>query len=157
MHRTKHSTMQPISKNFHEGSHCRRIIPVLVSTKAPTFGISDEWFDDDVSNVQRVNDHSLADVISQFARLYGSDEKDNREWIETSYKPTPTICEAAQALYGIRCPRHFTFRCRCNQSHKNSELYFANYKSGETKQRKIHLLCYGRAGVREDPSWSEFG
>jgi hypothetical protein len=54
-------------KNFHEGSHYRKIVPVLVSTKAPSALIADEWFEDDVCRVQCANDESLAEVITYFS------------------------------------------------------------------------------------------
>jgi hypothetical protein len=86
-------------KNFHEGSHHRKIVPVLVSTKAERVSISDEWFDDDVSQVQCANDDSLPEVINYFVSNHGSADLDHASWIASTYKPTPTICEAAQALY----------------------------------------------------------
>jgi hypothetical protein len=86
-------------KNFHEGSHDRKIVPVLVSTKAQSVSINDEWFDDDVSHVQCTNDDSLPEVIEYFVSNHGSGYLDHASWIASTYKPTPTICEAAQALY----------------------------------------------------------
>jgi hypothetical protein len=86
-------------KNFHEGSHHRKIVPVLVSTKAERVSINDDWFDDDVSHVQCANDDSLPEIIDFFINSHGSADLDHASWIASSYKPTPTICEAAQALY----------------------------------------------------------
>ena len=86
-------------KNFHEGSHKQKIVPILVSTKAPPSPPDDQWFKDDVSYVQRANDETLAGIINHFITNHGSTELDHDEWITSTYKPTPTICEAAQALY----------------------------------------------------------
>jgi hypothetical protein len=86
-------------KNFHEGSHHRKIVPVLVSTKAPRASIADEWYPDGVSHVQCANDDSLIEIIDYFVRCSPSDRLDHTSWIASTYKPTPTICEAAQALY----------------------------------------------------------
>ena len=86
-------------KNFHEGSHNRKVVPVLVSTNAPIVACKDEWFEDDVSQVQRANDDSLLELIEYFVSNHGSTDFDNVAWIASTYKPTPTICEAAQALY----------------------------------------------------------
>ena len=47
-------------KNFHEGSHEKKIVPILVSTKAPKAFIQDEWFKDGVSQPQRANDEAAA-------------------------------------------------------------------------------------------------
>jgi hypothetical protein len=86
-------------KNFHEGSHHRKIVPVLVSTKAPDIPIVDEWFEDGVSHVQCANDTTLSAIIDYFISNHGCDDLDHADWIASTYKPTPTICEAAQALY----------------------------------------------------------
>jgi len=86
-------------KNFHEGSHSQKIVPILVATKAPRSLPNDQWFDDGVSYVQCANDDSLAEIVNHFITNHGSTEIDHQEWITSSYKPTPTICEAAQALY----------------------------------------------------------
>ena len=86
-------------KNFHEASHHRKIVPVLVSTKAQRIPIADEWYADGVSHVQCANDDSLSEIIDYFVRGYPSDDLDHNSWIASTYKPTPTICEAAQALY----------------------------------------------------------
>lgn len=86
-------------KNFHEGSHEKKIVPVLVSTKAPKTVIKDEWFKDGVSQPQHANDDSLLELIEYFIRHHGLNSLDDTAWISSTYKPTPTICEAAQALY----------------------------------------------------------
>ena len=86
-------------KNFHEGSHKKKIVPVLVSTKAPMAAIKDEWFNDAVSQPQHANDDSLLEVIKHFIHHHGLSSFDDTAWIASAYKPTPTICEAAQALY----------------------------------------------------------
>ena len=86
-------------KNFHEGSHYRKIVPILVATKAQNLSVNDDWFDDGVSHVQCANDDSLLQIIDYFVRNHGSSDLDHTSWIASTYKPTPTICEAAQALY----------------------------------------------------------
>ncbi len=86
-------------KNFHEGSHKQKIVPILVATKAPLTSPHDQWFEDDVAHVQCANDNSLAQIISYFITNHRSSDFDHDTWIASTYKPTPTICEAAQALY----------------------------------------------------------
>ena len=86
-------------KNFHEGSHTEKIVPVLVATKAPAGRPTDVWYDDGVSQVQQANDVSLSEIIDYFVKHHGSTGLEYDEWSASTYKPTPTICEAAQALY----------------------------------------------------------
>ena len=86
-------------KNFHEGSHSRKIIPVLVATKAASRPSNDTWFEDDIAHIQLTNDEGLSNTIDYFVGRYGCAEFIAEGWANSSYKPTPTICEAAQALY----------------------------------------------------------
>lgn len=85
-------------KNFHEGTHSLRVLPVLVATEAPSVGRESlAWYDDRVARPVLANRQSLRDVLT------GVDtevkEIDPLEWASSRYKPTPTIVEAAKALY----------------------------------------------------------
>ncbi len=99
-------------KNFHEGSHDCYIVPILISTKAAQQENVIDWYDDKVAVPFLCNGADLRDVISQVSNdlkahavqsTYGfSDNKQEpfaEEWADSGYKPTPTIVEAAQALY----------------------------------------------------------
>ena len=52
-----------------------------------------------MSQVQCANDDSLPEIIDYFVSNHRSADLDHASWIASTYKPTPTICEAAQALY----------------------------------------------------------
>lgn len=99
----KHSIEQAVDycldlQNFHEGSHHEKLIPVLISTKAETieniFSVTDNLFDP-----LKANQQNLGEVISR-ALLQSNGRQINAvDWENSIYKPTPTIIEAAQALY----------------------------------------------------------
>lgn len=82
-------------RNFHEGSHYANLIPILIAEKAPIFE----------NNFQTVQnpDHAIllnAHNLHEFFKPYDSNSlMDVAAWEQSSYKPTPTIIEAAQALY----------------------------------------------------------
>lgn len=86
-------------QNFHEGSHNKTIIPILVSTKAPNIS----------NNIQNAINLKKCILCNKdnFKRILTSIletqiEKQNINisyWENSIYKPTPTIIEAAQALY----------------------------------------------------------
>lgn len=85
-------------KNFHKGSHDSKIVPVLVATDAPE---SDSYVDivfaeDGVASPTCVNIDGLKALVSSFT-FYG--EIDGHRWENSPYEPTPTIVEAARALY----------------------------------------------------------
>lgn len=85
-------------KNFHEGSHHLSIVPILVATKAPWVEYNLEWTNDMVARPILANAENLAEILDV---LFDSKAKsiDASEWYSSSYKPTPTIIEAARALY----------------------------------------------------------
>lgn len=101
----KHSVDQSLDyaldlKNFHEGSHNRNIIPILIATKAPPKANSIIWFEDGIAKPLLSNGHNLRAIISEVLKSLNEDNGGaSSEWAETGYKPTPTIIEAAQALY----------------------------------------------------------
>ena len=93
-------------KNFQEGSLERIIIPVLV---APNEKNKDcvfilRHFEDNVYEPLQTNNNRLGEAISlPLAKIphvvfAHSDERDER-WAKSGYEPTPTIIEAAIALY----------------------------------------------------------
>lgn len=86
-------------KNFHEGSHKAKLIPILIATRAPAKENILERYQDNLYTTLFANETNLSEVISLClaASAGGLIEPDN--WANSIYKPTPTIIEAAQALY----------------------------------------------------------
>ena len=84
-------------KNFHEGSHKIKLIPVLVATNAKTI---DQTINEIISfeTAAKSNKDNLAGVLRSFIN-YSKSTIDVDYWENSIYKPTPTIVEAAQALY----------------------------------------------------------
>lgn len=83
-------------RNFHEGSHYANLIPVLIAEQAPIV---------QNNNVQAVQNLDCAILLNaqnlgEFLVSFDSNNlMDVAAWEQSSYKPTPTIIEAAQALY----------------------------------------------------------
>lgn len=87
-------------KNFHEMSHALPIVPVLVSTKAPFRTLELIKYDDSVFVPICVNEDNLISVLKHSTKQIDSKTELNPiKWLNSIYKPTPTIVEAAQALY----------------------------------------------------------
>ena len=86
-------------KNFHEQSHHRIIVPILVCTEAEETQSPISLYDDRIAKPVCTNGNSLATIIDQFSRLTEEGDLDANAWLASVYKPTPTIIEAAQALY----------------------------------------------------------
>lgn len=86
-------------KNFHQASHTRPIVPVVVATAAPDVPTRLAAFEDGVYAPVLANRHNLAQVITILTNSIAAPALDPLAWYHSAYKPTPTIIEAAQALY----------------------------------------------------------
>jgi hypothetical protein len=88
-------------RNFHDTSHHVAIAPVLVATAAPCQLIEVSFAPTDplMPSPLRAGGDQLRDVITfVLASLEGS-KLDPEAWESGGYSPTPTIIEAARALY----------------------------------------------------------
>ena len=89
-------------KNFHAGSHDRRMVPLLVSTDAePSLEQVTAWGTDGVAVPLLCTGSNLGAMIRAVISESPDQPALNYDtWSQSGYKPTPTIVEAAQALYG---------------------------------------------------------
>lgn len=89
-------------KNFHEPSHHVTIVPILIPTDARPLeiivGISHH--NDRVLFPVKATPSQLGECIQQALALADGPPIDPCRWLAGRYKPTPTIVEAASALYG---------------------------------------------------------
>lgn len=88
-------------KNFHKFSEDRIIVPILIATNykyASTF-IQPSVYDDKVVNPLVTGEAGLSNLIAQVLRCFPDEAPVNPNWIISPYAPTPTIIEAARALY----------------------------------------------------------
>lgn len=83
-------------KNFHAGSHALPVVPILVATRAPLVARETMSYGDKLSAPICANSQSLRHVLREYDAPL---QLDPRAWSEARYKPTPTIVEAAKALY----------------------------------------------------------
>lgn len=86
-------------KNFQESSHQIMLIPILVSTNAPIVKNPYEIYADGIFKPIRCNSSNIAQVIEDISKKFAGQYIDPILWEHASYKPTPTIIEAAQVLY----------------------------------------------------------
>ncbi len=84
--------------NFHQESHNKTIVPILISTQAPDYDYKIKTYRNNVYDVIYANGNNLSEIIDRF--IDGSREQIPLEkWINSKYVPTPTIIEAAEILY----------------------------------------------------------
>ncbi len=88
-------------KDFHATSHDRIIVPVVIATDAPPKPVQLSLYPDEVAEPIFSNGANLDRFLLSVVRRFNIQLPLTGEvWISGSYKPTPTIIEAAQALYG---------------------------------------------------------
>lgn len=87
-------------KHFHETSHPLPIVPILVATHAnDEEDQSIHWDADGIARPQCLTPDEVAGAIVQICHDGKAQEIDPLVWFAGRYRPTPTIVEAAQALY----------------------------------------------------------
>lgn len=87
-------------KNFHLGSHQLPIVPVLVATAVRAVPEEDlRWADDRVAEPILASADGIGDLIELALKAVPGEAIDVKAWLASGYRPTPTIIEAARALY----------------------------------------------------------
>ena len=86
-------------KNFHKASHERLLIPILIATEASNEPIICKKMKDGILEVIKCNRNTLSEAIEIVSANYNETKIQAEDWMNSPYAPTPTIIEAAQALY----------------------------------------------------------
>lgn len=86
-------------KYFHKASYDIPIIPILCATKAENIEYKFEHFNDKVYSVVKTNKQTLGTILDNFLSTNPTSTNSLEYWEDSEYAPTPTIIEAAQALY----------------------------------------------------------
>lgn len=88
-------------KNFHETTHDKAVAPILIATRAQEVAtlIVTSARNDGVLQPILTTPESLRNVIAQVLQFCDGESIDARTWFSGGYHPTPTIVEAAMALY----------------------------------------------------------
>ena len=86
-------------KYFHEGSNDRYIIPISISTEANRDEQPLCFMDDKIANTLHCNKDNIGKTISLAIENITAPSLLSKDWVNSRYSPTPTIIEAAQAMY----------------------------------------------------------
>ncbi len=96
-------------KNFHETSHNILIAPILVASNGRDTNLDiKSSFDDKVLTPIKTNTHNLAKVITNVLEFAKNEIAISASWPTGRYSPTPTIIEAAMALYNNHSVKDIT-------------------------------------------------
>lgn len=87
-------------KNFHEASHHVSLVPILVATEAKESARAKLIADvDRVYRPIEVHPDGFRAAVDSALGIVSGVALDQSQWAQGAYKPTPTIVEAARALY----------------------------------------------------------
>jgi len=87
-------------KNFHRASHRPVVVPILVATQAEAVApAAIRIAADGVAQPTRAVPRQLRAVIEDALTLAKGPDLDAAAWLDAPYHPTPTIIQAARALY----------------------------------------------------------
>lgn len=137
-------------KNFHSSSHDHFIAPVLIATKAKSIVpiISESLKSDKVFFPIRSNIESLKDAINNTLSFTEGNDINLREWELGRYCPTPTIIEAAMALYrGHSVENISRSDAGAVNLTKTSEVVSGIIKSSKNKSQKSICFVTGVPGA----------
>jgi hypothetical protein len=76
-------------KNFHEGSHDKTIVPIVVATAAPDVPCALAFWTDDVAKPLFANDANLVALLAKLMAELPPGQIDALAWAGSPYKPTP--------------------------------------------------------------------
>lgn len=84
--------------NFHEESHNKTIVPILIATDAPDCELQINRYKNKIYNVIYTNGNNLTRIFDKFKKIFSGQILLDK-WLNSRYVPTPTIIEAAEVLY----------------------------------------------------------
>lgn len=133
-------------KNFHLDSHHRTIVPILVATEAKTYTqkLFFSVYDDKIYNPLLANAENLGELME--AVLNREDARpvpisDYENWAISRYSPTPTIIEAASALYQSHTVEDITRHEAAGAALEETTQYVLDIIE-RSKQRKEKSICF---------------
>lgn len=135
-------------KNFHVGSHAVPVVPLLVATAAPAATISpfEDW--DGVYRPLELVPAQLPEVLNKLSSSERPSVVRVREWATAEYRPTPTIIEAARALYARHSVQEIS---RSDAEAKNlaetAECLEANVRRARENGQKVICFVTGVPGA----------
>ena len=97
-------------RNFHKLSQDKIIVPILIPTnfRSKTTDIKISAYDDRIVNPIISGEEYISDIINKILSEYPDEEETDANWINSPYAPTPTIIEAARALYNNHSVENIT-------------------------------------------------
>ncbi|MEG0815646.1 MAG: DNA/RNA helicase domain-containing protein, partial [Mucinivorans sp.] len=133
-------------KYFHEESHHLPIVSILVATNAKESDVLIFQYDDQIVRPILSNGDNIADIIRRSVSIFPSNQIDNYLWSISRYAPTPTIIEAAQALYKNHSVKDIS-RSDADNLTDTSDYIFRVIEQAKVEQNKVICFVTGVPGA----------
>lgn len=133
-------------KNFHQGSADRFVVPILVATdsKASSSELKLSHYNDGIYEPLMTNSEGLSNIIKmvleQKIPKYTGDVR-MEDWVKSRYAPTPTIIEAASALYSQHSVEEIT-RHEAEGEQLDRTTDYVQKVIRETKSKGGKSICF---------------
>ena len=128
-------------KNFQAGSHDIQLAPILIATKAPNKDMFYKKYEDGIFYPFLCNTDNLKVAIRQVSKNFAGAPINPTEWENSQYKPTPTIIEAAQALYRGHSVKEIS-RSDSGAINLNKTADAINQIIDLSKKQKLKSICF---------------
>jgi hypothetical protein len=129
-------------KNFHEASHSVSILPLLIVTGASKSAPFDLHADEDkVYRPILVHPTEIHEAIDRTLRTVTGEVVYDQQWSRAPYHPTPTIIEAARALFAQHSVEAIA---RYDAGAQNLRVTSARIEElvDEAREQKCKLICF---------------
>ena len=135
-------------KHFHRGSHHKPIIPILIASKATEAFLSFQLNDELVARAVCLAPERLRSFLLDAVTRVAAPEFDALQWSLEAYQPTPTIVEAAQALYANHQVEEISrSEAGADDIQQTSRTLMELIHQARTKQQKIICFVTGVPGA----------
>lgn len=131
-------------KNFHEESANLTIVPILIATEADDTQnvLAFSYYDDKVYEPIFANPNTLPLLLSDILGKESNNQTiDPKDWIYSRYSPTPTIIQAASALYMNHSVEDIT-KHEADKAGIDSCTQFILDVIRESKEKRQKSICF---------------
>ncbi len=130
-------------KNFHETSHHCVIAPILIATHTQGIGgqIVTSHHNDGVLFPINTSPALLVNTIADVLSFSSGSNLDAATWANGRYRPTPTIIEAASALYGNHSVAELSRNDAGEKNLAQTSVAIARLIK-DSKQHKQKAICF---------------
>lgn len=130
-------------KNFHKFSREKVIAPILIATNysRSSSDVRMSVYDDSVVNPLLTGSAGLYDLIIAVLNRFPNETPVDKNWIISPYAPTPTIIEAARALYENHSVEAIT-RHEADKVSTDKTIAYIMDVIRESKENQKKSICF---------------